>query len=289
MNLKICVITGANSGIGKAAAIQIAQKGYRVILACRNREKGEAALEYIKQKSGSKAVGLMIVDMSQQASIRKFSKTFLQKYQRLDVLIQNAAIFDISQKVALYTDEGIETIWATNHIGPVLLTDLLLPALKNGGQGRIITIASKGLIAKPFLKVDLADPEFKNRKFSVTNAYYQSKRAQIMFTYWLAKELARTNLTVNCIRVPAVRIDMNKYPNIPDILKKIYAMKSKNSLSPDQMASTYTFLATSDEMSAISGKYYNEKNRQVKSNKYSNQSENITDVMRLTQGYIKSS
>ncbi len=75
-------------------------------------------------------------------------------------------------------------MWATNHLGPVLLTKLLLDAVKNSEQGRIITIASKGLKAKPFLKVDLEDPEFRKKKFSLVDAYYQSKRAQVMYTYW---------------------------------------------------------------------------------------------------------
>jgi NAD(P)-dependent dehydrogenase (short-subunit alcohol dehydrogenase family) len=98
----------------------------------------------------------------------------------LDVLIHNAATFDIRQKERVLTEEGIEKVWATNHVGPVLLTDLLLPAVKRSEQGRIITISSKGLISYPFLRVDLADAEFARRKFSVQKAYYQSKLAQVM-------------------------------------------------------------------------------------------------------------
>lgn len=287
MNKKVCVITGANSGIGKAAAIQIAALGYHTILACRSEERGATALEEIKQKSGSSALELMIVDMSLQSSIREFANTFLAKHKTLDVLIQNAANFDISQKKAVFTKEDIETVWATNHVGPVLLTDLLKPALANSPQGRIITVASKGLMAKPFLKVDLEDPEFRHRRFSATNAYYQSKRAQIMYTYWLAEKYADTNITVNCIRVPAVRVDMDKYPNVPDFLKKMYAMKSKASLSPEQMAETYTYLADSDDVATVSGKYFDEKNKTVKSNSYSNDLSNITNVMQITQGFIQ--
>ncbi len=157
MTQKICVITGANSGIGKAAAIQIAQKGCRVVMACRNQERGEAALQDIRQKAGTEDVELMIVDMSLQASIRAFAGAYLTKYRVLDVLIHNAAVFDIRQKEIAFTDEGIEKIWATNHIGPVLLTDLLLDALKQSEQGRIVTISSKGLIMHPRLKINLED------------------------------------------------------------------------------------------------------------------------------------
>ncbi len=287
MNKKICIITGANSGIGKAAAIQIAQQGYHTILACRNPEKGQTALREIEAISSTLSLELMIVDMSLQSSIREFSKTFLQKYERLDVLIHNAAIFDITQKEASYTAEGIEAVWATNHVGPVLLTNLLLDALKKSSQGRLITIASKGLQAKPFLKIDLADPEFRKKRFKIVDAYYQSKRAQVMYTYWLAKKLKETDITVNCIRVPAVRVDISKYSNLPSIIRFLYSIKSKFALSPEEMAETYTYLATSDEVQSVTGKYFDEKRKMVKSNKYTCQPENIEKVMALTQSYLK--
>ncbi len=188
MTQKTCMITGANAGIGKAAAIQIAQQGVHVILACRNRKKGEAALEEVRAKAGSDAVELMIVDMSRQASIHEVADAFLRRHDTLDILIHNAAIFDITQKEVAYTNEGIETVWATNHLGPVLLTERQGNALGNSKQGRVITIASKGLMAKPFLQVDLDDPEFRKKSFSIENAYYQSKLAQIIFTRWLSEQ-----------------------------------------------------------------------------------------------------
>ncbi len=281
------MITGANSGIGKAAATQIAQQGYHMILACRNPERGKTALREIEENSHSTSLELMIVDMSRQSSIRGLSKNFFNKYDRLDTLIHNAAIFDITQKDVVYTSEGIETVWATNHLGPALLTKLLLDAIKSSEQGRIITIASKGLKAKPFLKVDLEDPEFRKKKFSLVDAYYQSKRAQVMYTYWLAEELKDTNITVNCIQVPAVQVDISKYLNLPSIMRFLYSLKSKFALSPEEMAGTYTYLATSDEIRSVTGKYFDEKRRIVKSNKYTYQTENIEKVMNLTMSYLK--
>ena len=159
------------------------------------------------------------------------------------MLIHNAAIFDITQKDVVYTNEDIEAVWATNHLGPTLLTNLLLDAIKNSEQGRIISIASKGLKAKPFLKIDLEDPEFRKKKFSIVDAYYQSKRAQVMYTYWLAKRLKDTNITANCIQVPAVQVDIGKYLNLPSIMIFLYSLKSKFALSPEEMAETYTYLA----------------------------------------------
>lgn len=287
MDKKVCVITGANSGIGKAAAIRIAQQGYQVIIACRSQERAEVALQEIKKKSDSDSIELMIVDLSLQESIQKLAQSFREKHDTLDVLIHNAAIFDITQKQVQYTSEGVESIWATNHLGPVLLTDLLLDPLKNSDQGRVITIASKGLIAKPGLKVNLNDPEFRKKRFRVTNAYYQSKRAQVIYTYWLAEKLSDTSITANCIRVPAVKVDINKYPNLSPMMKRLYSLKSRSALSPEEMAETYTYLATSDEVSNLSGKYFNENRKQVKSSRYTYQLENINQVMNLTMRYLK--
>lgn len=296
MNKKVCVITGANSGIGKAAAIQIAQQGHQVIMACRNPERGEASLQDVRKESGNDSVDLMIVDMSLQASIRAFAEEFLAKYDVLDVLIHNAAAFDIRQKERKLTSEGVELIWATNHVGSVLLTDLLLDALKASEQGRVITISSKGLVVYPRLKVDVADPEFTHKKFSVQKAYYQSKQAQVMYTYWLAERLQETAtsassgqaVTANSIRVTNVKIDVDaRYPGMPKWKRKMYSLKSKSSISPEQMAETYTYLALSPEVSQTTGKYFDDPKHIVASNGWSQKPENIQKVMDLTLSYLK--
>ncbi len=287
MKQKTCIITGANSGIGKEAAIQIARKGYRVIIACRSQVRGEAALQDICRESGSDDVELIVVDMSLQSSIRAFAVAFLARYEVLDVLIHNAAMFDIRQKERVLTEDGIEKVWATNHVGPVLLTDLLLPAVKRSEQGRIITISSKGLISYPFLQVDLTDPEFTGRKFSVQKAYYQSKLAQVMYTYWLAERLGDTAVTVNSIRVTNVKIDVDsRYPNMPKLARKAYALKSKFAISPAEMAQTYTYLATSPEVSQTTGTYFDDPEHIVQSSKYSRDKQHIEQLMALTMGYV---
>lgn len=287
MTQKICVITGASSGIGKAAAAQINQAGYHVILACRNPSRGETALEVIREQTGSSAIELMIVDVSLQSSIKQFVDAFRSKYKSLDVLIHNAAAFDVIQKEKMITGEGIERIWATNHIGPVLLTDLLIKPLKHSQQGRVITISTKGLIVYPFLKVDLDYPEFKQRKYSVQKAYYQSKLAQVMYTYWLADKLKDTKITANCIRVTNVKIDIDsRYPTSSKIARSMYAIKSSFSISPDQMAETYTYLAVSDQVRETTGKYFDNPSHIVNSSKYSRDKENINKVMTLTWKYL---
>jgi len=287
MDKKVCIITGANSGIGKQAAVQIASEGAHVIIACRNEMRGRSALADINAKKTGGFAELMIVDMACQHSIRSFADEVNRRFPKIDVLIHNAADFNIARKQAEYSPEGTESVWAANHVGPVLLTDLLLDALKKSNDGRIITISSKGLLVKISTMVDLSDPEFKNRKYSVTNAYYQSKRAQEMYTLWLAKRLKSTSVTANCIRVTNVKIDISRYPDLSAFMRFLYSIKSKKSISAKQMARTYTYLALSDDVKGISGKCFDENNREVKMNSYTTDPTNIEAVMALTNKYIK--
>nr|WP_319571082.1 SDR family NAD(P)-dependent oxidoreductase [uncultured Draconibacterium sp.] len=287
MENKTCLITGANSGIGKQAAIQLAKAGFRVFVGARNRERGLRALKDIKMQSKSDAVELLEIDLSSKKSIKDAASELKERLNHLDVLIHNAADFDIARKEAPKSVDGIETIWATNHIGPVLLTNLTLDLLKESEQGRIITIASKGLLMHPNLTVDLKDPEFNFRKFSVPKAYYQSKLAQIMYTYWLADQLKNTTVTANCIRVTNVKVDVSRYPDISAFMKWVYKLKSKSALSPEEMAQTYTWLAVAPELANITGKYFNEKKQEVQSSAYSRGKENIEALMNLSMQYIK--
>ncbi len=202
------------------------------------------------------------------------------------MIIHNAAVFNVTQKERKENSEGLETVWATNHLGPVLLTELLLEKLKKSENGRVLMVSSKGLLAKPFMKVDTADPEFKSRKFSIVNAYYQSKLAQVMYTYRLAERLENTDVRVNCIRVTAVKVDISRHAELSEFMKKVYAAKAKKSISPEKMAETYTELAVSEQYRSITGKYFDEKCKEVSSSGYSRSRRNIDDVMTLTKKYI---
>jgi NAD(P)-dependent dehydrogenase (short-subunit alcohol dehydrogenase family) len=266
MKDEVVIVTGANSGIGKAAAIQLAQCGATVVMACRSVERGVEALNDICKSANSRQVELMQVDMASQKSIRDFVEGFKSRYPRLDVLIHNAANFDHRQKNRVMTEDGVENVFATNHLGPFLLTHLLLDTLKASAPSRIITVASKGLMTYPFL-----DIEFDNlkgeKKFNLQHAYYHSKQAQVMFTFDLAERLKGSGVTVHCVRVGNVAIPDERLTHLPGFMKKMYNMKRKFSMTPEKMAETYVWLAADPLAASQTGGYWDAPNVEVKANK----------------------
>lgn len=262
------IITGANAGVGKAAALQLAATGATVVLACRSAARGAEALADIKRITGNQNICMMQVDLSSQLSIRDFAAAFKNRFTRLDVLIHNAANFDLSLKSPVMTADGIETIFATNHVGPFLLTHLLLDVLKASAPSRIITVASKGLMMYPSLEIEF-DNLMGERKFSPQHAYYHAKLAQVMFTYTLAQRLKGSGVTANCVRVTNVALPDDRLTHLSDFQRKIYQIKRNMAISPEKMAETYVYLATNPAVAEISGGYWDENNQQVKSSKKS--------------------
>jgi NAD(P)-dependent dehydrogenase (short-subunit alcohol dehydrogenase family) len=263
---KTIIITGGNSGIGKAASIQLARLGATVVIACRSEERGTQALAEMKNMGGSLKVDLMLVDMSSQKSIRQFVDEFKERYEHLDVLIHNAANFEHRQKLPMLTTDGFEAVFATNHLGPFLMTQLLLDMLKASAPSRVITVASKGLLTYPFI-----DIEFNNlhgqRKFNMQHAYYHSKQAQVMFTFDLAERLRGTGVSVHCVRVGNVAIPNERLPHLPKWLLKIYEAKRRLSMTPEKMAETYVWLAADPTGEQQTGCYWDAPGIEVKSNK----------------------
>ena len=268
LNGKTIIVTGANSGIGKAAAVQLAALGADVIMACRSLERGQSALEDVKKASGSQRVELMQIDLASQKSIRMFAEEFKKKHKRLDVLIHNAANFDKTISKPVLTEDGVETIFATNHVGPFLLTGLLLDLLKKSAPSRIITVSSKGLLVYPNLGMEF-DNLNGERKFSSMHAYFLSKQAQVMFTYALAEKLKGCGVSVNCVRVTSVAVSADRLSNLPKWMQKLYDLKRKMSITPEKQAETYTFLAADTAGQEVTGGYWDENNQQVYSNKRS--------------------
>lgn len=260
----VVAITGANSGIGKATAARLAESGVTVAMICRNAEAGEAARREIIAESGNQAVELWICDLSSQSSIRELVPRFLERYERLDVLINNAANFDHSLTKPKLTADGVETIFATNHLGPFLMTSLLLPLLERSAPSRILTVASKGLLAYPFLSIEMENLD-GSRRFSTQHAYYHSKLAQLMWSYDLAERLAGTGVTANCIRVPAVRVDPSRLAHMSSFARSVYQMKARAAITPEQMAKAYVRLALDPELGKATGKLFDESCREVRS------------------------
>jgi NAD(P)-dependent dehydrogenase (short-subunit alcohol dehydrogenase family) len=167
------MVTGANAGIGKAIALELARRGATVHMVCRNPEKGETAREEIALESG-REVELHICDVSSLASVREFAASFNASGSPLDVLVNNAGVLPTERKK---TDEGFELTFATNVLGPFLLTELLLPKLRESDNGRVVMMSSGGMYSSGF---DLDDPQLENVKYNPTKFYAQSKRAEVM-------------------------------------------------------------------------------------------------------------
>lgn len=265
---KTIIVTGANSGIGKAAAIQLAQLGANVVMACRSAARGAQALEEVRRLSNNDKVALMLVDMASQSSIRQFAAEFKNTHQRLDVLIHNAANFDHNLKKPVLTEDGIETIFATNHVGIFLMTHLLLDLLKVSAPSRVITVASKGLVAYPLLNIEF-DNLNGERKFNTQHAYYHAKLAQVMYTYDLAERLQGTGVTVNCVRVTNVALPDDRIAHQPKFLQDLYKLKRRMSITPERQAETYVYLAADPAVEKVTGGYWDENNRQVSSSRNS--------------------
>src|SRR5215218_8937471 len=192
MGEKVCLITGATSGIGRATAIGLAHMGARVVMVGRDQGKGEAALAEIKEKTTNPSVDLMLADLSSQEEIRRLAVEFNETHPRLDELINDAGLFR-SERIT--TADGLETTFAVNHLAYFLLTNLLLDVLKAGAQSRIVCVSSA---ASAFGWIDFNDLQGVQH-YGGWRAYCQSKLANILFTYELARRLAGTQVTVNCL------------------------------------------------------------------------------------------
>lgn len=286
MKNKTIIITGANSGIGKAAAIQLAKLGATVIMACRSAERGAQALEDVRKAADSQRVELLRVNMASQASVRGFVDEFSSRHKRLDVLIHNAANFDHGLTKAALTEDSVETVFATNHVNIFLMTQLLLDTLKASAPSRIITVASQGLMTYPFLDIEF-DNLHGEKKFSMQHAYYHAKQAQVMYTFDLAERLKETGVTVNCVRVGNVAIPDERLTHLPKWMLKVYEMKRKFALTPEKMAETYTWLAADPALETVSGGYWDAPNKPAKANKNAYNRETQKRLWQVTEELIR--
>ncbi len=260
MQGKVCLITGSSAGIGKVTARELANMGATVVIVCRNRAKGEAVQAEIKEISGNAHVDLIIADLSELSQVHRVANEFKQRYEQLHVLINNAGGIHSEHKV---TSDGLEYTFATNHLAPFLLTQLLLDMLKASAPARIINVSS---IAHTSGKIHFADLQGEH-SYSVINAYAQSKLAQIYFTYELANQLEGTGVTVNALHPGAVSSNFNDgLKGISNVFGSVYYFFV--GISVEKGAQTTLYLATSPEVEGVSGKYFS-KSKEVASSKRS--------------------
>ena len=239
---KTCLITGANSGIGFETAKGLAVLGADLILVCRDRQRGEDARNKIIQETGNDRVDLLIADMSLMASVRELAEKVNNNYPQLHVLINNAGVMLSKREL---TSEGFEVQYAVHHLGPFLLTHLLLDKLKTSSPARIINVTSK---MHTMNSIDFDNLQAE-KKFGPFKTYAASKLANIMFTYSLAERLKGSGVTVNCLHPGVIASNIGSTPGFIKVFMK----------SPEKGAVTSIYLATAPELEVMNGKYFMDK------------------------------
>jgi NAD(P)-dependent dehydrogenase (short-subunit alcohol dehydrogenase family) len=244
MNGKVCMITGANSGIGYVTARELARMGAHVAMVCRSKERGGAARNTIIRETGSEAVELMVADLSSQAEVRRLADDFKRKHDRLHVLMNNAALWPTKRMV---TVDGLELQFGLNHLAYFLLTDLLLDVLKASAPARIVNTSS-GLHKRS--RIDFDDLQAE-RSYKHMRAYGQSKLANVLFTNELARRLVGTEITVNSFSPGMARTNLGRYMSrTAQFLFRLLAKKTEKG------AETGIYLASSPEVEGVTGKYF---------------------------------
>lgn len=245
---KICIVTGSNSGIGKETALALARMGATVVMVVRNLERGKRAQAEIAANSGNSSTDLMICDLSSIDSIRQFADKFKVKYDRLDVLINNAgAVFSQRQT----TVDGFERTLSVNYLAPFLLTQELLPLLKSSAPSRVINFSS-GLHRSA--KIDLKDLQSEG-KYDGMRAYAAAKLMVIMFTYEQARRLEGTEITVNVVLPGFVATNLGR--NTGSFRQSLmFKLVRPFQISAKKAAVTPVFLASSGEVEGVTGKCF---------------------------------
>lgn len=247
------IITGGNTGIGKETAIDLAKRGAIVYIACRDKKRGEDACKEIIQESKNTKVFYRNLDLSSLASVRTFCENFLAEGSRLDILINNAAMIADRHDV---TVDGFEFQFGVNHLGPFLLTNLLLERLKSSAPSRIVNVTGKIYInCTPFDRDDIFT---ENSPYHPINVYAQTKLANIMFTRDLVRRLSGTRVTVNTLHPGVIhtglsrnlRLNLFKFRWTPNRLTR-YPKKSVKS-----GAQTTIYAAVDPDLENVTGEYF---------------------------------
>ena len=246
MHGKTVLITGANSGIGFVTAVELAKMGARVLMVCRDTERGAHARAAVAQVASGAAPELLLADMSSQQAIRALADDVRQRFPKIDVLINNAGGIFAERG---FTVNGIERTFATNHLGPFLLTNLLIDLVKTGTGGRIVNVASESYPSK----LDFGNLQGE-KGYGFLSAYFRSKLENIIFSLDLAQRLQNSGVTVNCMSPGPTSTrfgdNMTGLAGLfPRLAKKLFP-------GPEKGARTLIYLASSPDVEGISGRFF---------------------------------
>ena len=247
MKDKTCLITGATSGIGKAAAVQLAALGATVVLAGRNPAKMEVALSEVRKRTGNPQVHSLLADLSVQDGVRRLAADFAARHDRLDVLVNNAGAIMIARQESA---DGIEMTFALNHLNYFLLTHLLLDQLIAASPSRIVNVSSAAHLNGP---IDFDDLQCR-RKYGPYLAYGRSKLANLLFTYELARRLEGTGVTVNGMHPGLVATNFLSNNGPVGRVSNFFLRMIGRSVWKG--ARTITYLASSAQVEGVTGKYF---------------------------------
>lgn len=245
------IVTGANSGIGKETAHALAGMGVsKLIMACRNQEKGESARDEIASNTGNQGVVVKILDLGSMASVRAFAEDVLASEERLDVLVNNAGMLAPTPRQV--TPDGFELCIATNHLGHHLLTSLLLPLLRKSAPARVVVVSST---MYKYGKLDLTDLQ-SEKSYGVTAVYSQSKIANILFTKELAKKLEGSGVTVNALHPGVVATNIVGENPVGFWTRAFFFVARPFTKSASQGAATSIYLSAAQEIEGVSGEFF---------------------------------
>ena len=273
MREKIVVITGANSGIGKAAATKFAKEGHKVIMACRNISTGKRVQQDIIGLTGNENVELMELDVSSFESIQRFCNQFREKYQKLDVLINNPGYFEHGEKKYQLSSENIEITFATNTFGPLFLIKTLLDVLSKSDDPRILNACSTNIrhFFEPKRKIefDNLQGEFKDSgNYNVYKMYGDSKMALLMLTFKMAEEYKDFGIKINAIQIPAIKLSKHALKKFKSVWRIAAIIENIFAQLPETMGETYYQICTSDEFKDVTGQLINDRREIMKKSNY---------------------
>ena len=243
---RVCVVTGANTGMGKETAQALVEMGATVVLACRSVEKGEAAKADILRATGKKSLEVMKLDVASLASVRQFAAQLREVHPAIHVLVNNAAAWWMKREVSV---DKIELQWATNVVGPFLLTQLLTPLLIASGRGRVVNVSSTAAGG-----LDLEDPQYERKAYSGVKVYSAAKQANRMLSWALARRLQGQPVTVNADSPGLVNTELNR--NTTGFFTFFFSVAKLFARTPRQGADTTIWLAASPEVEGKTGAFW---------------------------------